>query len=122
MRIRVALDIRKPVERKMKKKKKVGGEWSWLNFRYERFPLFCFLCGVIEHANTFCEKRFDNYQKGMVMPYGTWLRATTRPKASALGNQSLRLTEDGRTGGGQEGRNVKNGPDREGKWKEGDLT
>ena len=48
------------------------------------------------------------------MSYGTWLRATTRPTASTLGNHWLRLTE--------EGRNVKNGPDREGKWKEEDLT
>lgn len=48
MRVRVILDITKPLRRKMKLKK--GGDWMWVDFKYERLPNFCFLCGVIGHT------------------------------------------------------------------------
>lgn len=41
MRVRVEIDITKPLKRRMKLKKP-GGEWFWINFKYERLPTFCF--------------------------------------------------------------------------------
>ena len=98
LRIRVSLDVQKPIKRKMKIKK-VGGEWSWLNFKYERLPMFCFYCGVIGHADSFCEKLFDNPGKVLETPYGSWLRATTRALGSNTGKRWLCHTTDSSSGG-----------------------
>ncbi|XP_073121703.1 uncharacterized protein At4g02000-like [Henckelia pumila] len=61
-RIRVSMDIRLPIKRRMKLKK-IGEEWSWINFKYEKIPTFCFFCGVIGHFDKFCEKLFDYLDK-----------------------------------------------------------
>ena len=45
-RVRVSLDVRKPLKRRMKIKKP-GGDWYWVNFKYERLPTFCYHCGRI---------------------------------------------------------------------------
>lgn len=59
MRIRVAIDVGQPLKKQMKIKK-VGGEWIWIHFKYERLPSFCFYCGRIGHTEKFCEDMFDN--------------------------------------------------------------
>lgn len=46
MGVRVEINIDKPVKRGLKIMK-AGGEHFWVNFKYERAPTFCFLCGVI---------------------------------------------------------------------------
>lgn len=43
-RIRVRIDVCKPLKRRMKIKRE-GGDWSWINFKYERLSTFCFVCG-----------------------------------------------------------------------------
>lgn len=58
MRIRVSLDITKPLKRKMKIKK-ADGDWFWADFKYERLPTFCFICRIIGHAEKFCPKLFE---------------------------------------------------------------
>lgn len=55
--VRVRIDIEKPLRRKMKLKKK-GGEWFWINFKYEHAPTFCFIYGIIGHSEHFCPKLF----------------------------------------------------------------
>ncbi|XP_073121701.1 uncharacterized protein [Henckelia pumila] len=77
MRIRVSMDIRLPIKRRMKLKK-IGEEWSWINFKYEKIPTFCFFCGVIGHSDKFCEKLFDYPDKSVEKLYGVWLRAPSR--------------------------------------------
>ena len=69
MRIRVAIDVRKPLKQCMRIKK-VGGEWAWITFKYERLSMFCFLCGMIGHCDRFCEKLFDCEVKPKEMLYG----------------------------------------------------
>ena len=44
VRIRVSLDIRKPLRPRMKVKKP-GEEWYWVNYKYESLPTFCYFCG-----------------------------------------------------------------------------
>ena len=58
MRIRVTIDITKPLRRRMKVRKS-GNEWSWITFKYGHVPTFCFICGIIGHADKFCSKLFD---------------------------------------------------------------
>ncbi|KAK6125540.1 hypothetical protein DH2020_040719 [Rehmannia glutinosa] len=73
MRIRVAVDVRIPIKRRMKLKKP-DGEWIWVNFKYERLPTFCFFCGLLGHSEKFCAKKlFGCSDRREDRAYGSWL-------------------------------------------------
>lgn len=105
MRIRVRIDIRKPIKRRMKIKK-AGEEGMWANFKYERLPRFCFFCGIIGHCDKFCEKFFDFPDKTVEKLFGPWLRAPARRTNYTGGERWLRAgpSEDSSTSrnGGQD--------------------
>lgn len=56
-RVRVAIDVNKPVKRRMKLKK-AAEEWYWINFKYENVPIFCFICGTMGHSDKLCSRLF----------------------------------------------------------------
>lgn len=58
-RIRIKLDLNKPLKRRMKLKRE-GGEWSWVNFKYERLSTFCFFCGLLGHSERDCAVVYAN--------------------------------------------------------------
>lgn len=58
MRIRVSLNLNKPLKRRMKIKM-AGNDWFWVNFKYENVPSFCFICGIIGHSERFCGQLFE---------------------------------------------------------------
>lgn len=58
LRVCVAIKIEKPLNRRIKLMKS-STDWFWANFRYERVPTFCFICGMIGHSDKYCEKLFD---------------------------------------------------------------
>ncbi|XP_040988946.1 uncharacterized protein LOC121236564 [Juglans microcarpa x Juglans regia] len=77
LRIRVNMDITKPIPRG--KLIRVEGKQRWVEFKYERLPLFCFQCGVIKHAGreyAMERTRFNSVDTSQIQ-YGKWLRATT---------------------------------------------
>ena len=55
LRIKVSIDVREPIKRRMKIKKP-SGDCFWVNFKYEKLPTFYFFCGIIGHAERDCEK------------------------------------------------------------------
>lgn len=69
MRIRVTIDLSKPLKRRMKVKKS-GSVWVWITFKYENVPTFCFICGLLGHSEKFCNKLFDTPEEDIVKPYG----------------------------------------------------
>ncbi|XP_074336503.1 uncharacterized protein At4g02000-like [Apium graveolens] len=77
VRIRVNLNIQKPLKRRMKIKRE-GGNWGWVNFKYERLGSFCFVCGIIGHTERECNIVYANPEKEIERAYGTWLRASGR--------------------------------------------
>ncbi|XP_031092172.1 uncharacterized protein LOC115996873 [Ipomoea triloba] len=83
-RVRVAIDITKPLKKQMKLKRE-NGTWAFIDFRYERLPTFCFLCGVIGHGDRFCSKILHGVDLKAEKPYGAWLRAGTRRNAPTTG-------------------------------------
>ncbi|XP_055959759.1 uncharacterized protein LOC130014835 [Mercurialis annua] len=89
LRVRVRVDIRKPLKRRMKFKRGPN-EWSWLNFQYERIPMFCFYCGVLGHSEKYCEKYFDNPIPREQLPYGVEMRFNPKKVDSKLGDRWLR--------------------------------
>lgn len=88
LRVKVALDVQKPLKSQMKIKK-AGGEWLWIRFKYERLPSFCFYCGLIGHSDKFCEALFDNPQAGEERRYDGSLRAMIRRQDNSKSNQWL---------------------------------
>ena len=77
MRIRVMLDISNPLCRGWKVRL---GDLSqlWVEFKYERMPILCYLCGMVTHDENDCLAglRRTDQMKVEDKPCGTWLRAT----------------------------------------------
>ncbi|GLT35042.1 hypothetical protein SLA2020_095260 [Shorea laevis] len=78
IRVRVALDARKPLRRGMKLSLRMGQ--IWVDFRYERLPNFCYCCGMLDHVEWDCELGLDMEKQGVTeRPYSEELRA--QPKS-----------------------------------------
>jgi hypothetical protein len=58
MRLRVKVDVRQPLKKNTKVKNKEG-EWCTVNFKYENLRIFCFVCGIMGHAENKCEVCFS---------------------------------------------------------------
>ncbi|KAL0407807.1 UNVERIFIED_CONTAM: hypothetical protein Sradi_1715100 [Sesamum radiatum] len=76
MRIRVSLNVHKPLKRSLKLRSPVGQELV-VHFTYERLSNFCYLCGRLGHIDKYCELRFEDgfRDPGTETPFGPWLRA-----------------------------------------------
>lgn len=88
-RIRVRMDVSKPLKRRMKIKRE-DGDWSWINFKYEKLSTFCFVCGRIGHADRDCNVVYANPGKEIERAYGTWLRAPNKSSKPITGSRWLR--------------------------------
>lgn len=59
MRIKMQIDVSIPLKRK--KKIKIGvGESVVVNFKYEKLLTFCFICGMLDHTESRCDKLFES--------------------------------------------------------------
>ncbi|KAM6563556.1 hypothetical protein CsatB_023554 [Cannabis sativa] len=106
LRVRVTIDIEKPLKRR-KKLIKPNGDWIWTTFKYEHAPMFCFICGLIGHSEKFCPKRFEEHYDDSIRMYGEWMKAPTRKKNYLIGAQWLRTgreEEEGVVDGGDRSR------------------
>lgn len=106
LRVKVAVDVRRPLKSHMKIKK-AGGDWMWIQFNYERLPSFCFYCGIIIHSHKFCEALFDNPEAGEERRNDSSLRAMIRRRNNSKENQWIRdangsLVNYSRSGGNGE--------------------
>ncbi|CAO2832292.1 unnamed protein product [Amaranthus hypochondriacus] len=54
MRIRVLIDVRKPLKEHINLKMR-GGCSNRVSVKYEKIPLFCFHCGKLGHGTKDCE-------------------------------------------------------------------
>ncbi|XP_075489138.1 uncharacterized protein LOC142527993 [Primulina tabacum] len=89
MRIRVTVDVSKPLKR-FKKIRKQGEDWTIVNFKYERFTQFCFICGLLGHTDRFCDKLFTILEDDIKKKWGIWLRAPIRKNTNTEGSRWLR--------------------------------
>lgn len=77
MRVRVMLEVSAPLCRG--RLVCLGGsEPTWVDFKYERLPIFCYWCGMIDHDERDClQQARSNVTPGAEeKQYGPWLRAT----------------------------------------------
>ncbi|KAI8024636.1 Uncharacterized protein LOK49_LG02G00834 [Camellia lanceoleosa] len=75
MRIRVAIDVRKPLRWGMKLSLSLTDP-IWVDFKYERLPIFCYFCGLLGHTDRDCDAKLSSAEGSRidVMQYGAWLR------------------------------------------------
>ncbi|MFQ6647703.1 hypothetical protein Gotur_021921, partial [Gossypium turneri] len=57
MRIRLHIDIRRPLKRK--KQVMFKNKCYYVRFKYERLTLCCFYCGRLGHNDSFCEAKME---------------------------------------------------------------
>lgn len=73
MKIRVLLDVTKPLKRQ-KKIKRQGEEATFIKFKYERLGNFCYYCGCLGHIEDYCEKLYSNESDDGTRLWGPELR------------------------------------------------
>ena len=78
LRVRVVLDISKPLPRCCKLRSE-GEHIGWVLLKFERLPNFCYWCGRVIHNERECELwlRSKGNLKKEEQQYGDWLRAET---------------------------------------------
>ncbi|KAL2924423.1 Cellular nucleic acid-binding protein [Bienertia sinuspersici] len=103
MRFRVDIDPCKPLMRGIKVL--VGNVNKWIEFKYEKLPDLCYLCGLFGHGAKECAF-YDEEIPESSYPYGNWKRASpTRNsmegEAPADANErgKLKVEVGGRNGG-----------------------
>jgi hypothetical protein len=107
LRIRVSIDVTKPLERG--RALNLGGKTSWVNFKYEKLPLFCFSCGCIVHGNQGCPVPRQTRLSAMedIKKWGVWPRAEDPRRRWNGGSNApisgIEVTEDGRQDRATEG-------------------
>lgn len=72
LRIRIQLDIRKPLRRYVALQ--LEGQTLSVDIQYEKLPLTCFLCGIMVHVKDQCEKYHGRQDDDYAQPYGRWFQ------------------------------------------------
>lgn len=85
-RVRIELEVAKPLKKGMRVKKD-DGEWAKVDFKYERLPTFCFICGILGNGDRFCQKRPRGESATSVKSYGPELRAGNRRNIPVAGQK-----------------------------------
>lgn len=63
-----------------------------MDFKYEKLPNFCFLCGIIGHTERYCHRMFEGATDETERLLGTWLKETG--KRSPAGGSNPWLISD----------------------------
>lgn len=93
IRIRVLLDLSKPIKRGTKIR--IGkAEPYWIPVTYERLSSFCYWCGLLGHTSKDCEKLHDTEdEQGRIredaMPYGEFMKASPMKNLKVVSNTSM---------------------------------
>lgn len=90
LRVRAQVNVRKPLKKHMKLRK-VSGDWFLINFKNEKLPTFCFICGLIGHGKMFCKDQYE--KKDKPRKFGLWLHAPNRSLSSRIENKWLQNQE-----------------------------
>ena len=77
LRVKVEVDVTKPLCRGRKIALNDDDE-TWVSFKYEKLPNFCYWCGMVSHGDRECDVWLSS--KGSLsldqQGYGNWMRAS----------------------------------------------
>uniref|UniRef100_A0A803MR74 CCHC-type domain-containing protein n=1 Tax=Chenopodium quinoa TaxID=63459 RepID=A0A803MR74_CHEQI len=94
-RVRVVVDITKPLRRIQKIRNKKGAITT-VQFKYERLSTFCFLCGILGHTEKDCTN-VEEDEECDEKPWGLWLRASPRKGRVRLKEEVSKLKSSAKT-------------------------
>lgn len=86
IRIRVKLDISKPLRRGFMLRTEEADKACWITITYERIPEFCFQCGIIGHVAKECKEKGSREEENKAnFEFGMWMKCQgfNRPGKSA---------------------------------------
>ncbi|XP_017256434.1 uncharacterized protein LOC108225991 [Daucus carota subsp. sativus] len=89
MRIQIRIDVRRPLKRRKKIKRKDGSDFT-VTCKYERLGYFCFVCGLVTHTERFCRRFMDKRGDEVAKEWGVWLEAPPR-KVAGQGRREIRI-------------------------------
>ncbi|KAM0891956.1 hypothetical protein ACQ4PT_026068 [Festuca glaucescens] len=95
LRIKVKINISKPLMRGMMIQVGEDGRSKWCPFEYEFLPEFCYICGIIGHDDKSC---LLPAKKGEEKQFGSWLRAFIPKKQNS--GEKQRWSSGGGSGSG----------------------
>ncbi|GLT54067.1 hypothetical protein SLA2020_272980 [Shorea laevis] len=89
MRVRIILDLKKPLSRGQLLK--LQGASVWVAFQYEKLPIFCFNCGIIRHGAAGCLSSGGRRTlgAGRADQFGKWLRVPSPTRRGFLGEAGM---------------------------------
>jgi 14-3-3 protein epsilon len=94
MRIRVKIDVTQPLKKEAKVKNKEG-RLCVVTFKYEKLGIFCFLCGIMGHAENRCEVRYSMEQDDGRRGWSADIRADPRRQGGRINSRWLREERGG---------------------------
>lgn len=101
LRVRITIDIRKPLRRGVLLKVGSMADEKWIPITYEKLPDFCYGCGKLGHVVKECDVHVP--VSDTPYQYGTWLRtpnSTRRPREGrSFDHKHWRGRERGRNQG-----------------------
>jgi 14-3-3 protein epsilon len=109
MRLRVKVDVRQPLKKDTKVKDRAG-EWCTVNFKYEKLGVFCFVCGLMGHAENKCLVRYSMENDDGKREWSGEIRADPRRGGGRQTSRWLREERDGGEGSSGGGRRERGGP------------
>ena len=80
LRIRVSLDLTQPLCRG--RRVRIGDTVTkWVDFKYERLPIFCYWCGKVDHDERDCIKWISSREtlRTKDKQFSPWLHTTPDP-------------------------------------------
>lgn len=93
MRVKIRIDVRKPLKRKKRITRKNGQDFV-VQCKYERLGDFCFRCGLVTHTERFYRRTIDRREGEGNRDWGTWLRAPSRRGSGQSSSKWLREEGD----------------------------
>ncbi|RAL44245.1 hypothetical protein DM860_015605 [Cuscuta australis] len=91
-RVRVAIDVHKPLKRRMKLTKR-DGSIVWVLFKYVRITVFCYYCGILGHLSKHCRMALLSSLEPENYPYDESLKAGGRKPLLTIGEPWIRHVE-----------------------------
>ena len=86
MRIKVAIDVTIPLKKEWRVRDRYG-EFVTVNFKYEKFGVYCHMCRVLGDTDKVCPELFKHDSDDGVCNWGPYLKPASQKIGTAATNR-----------------------------------